>query len=85
MVMIGSAGHVCGIQYTYSSGPHFTTTIATQDLVQHITCCTTLEEHELNTSDHLPITLTLSLLADVQLKIVQSTLKPKKLEGSHTY
>ena len=66
--------------YTYSSGPHFTTVdymIATQDLAPQITRCITLDEHELNTSDHLPIILSLSLLADEHPKEIQPISKPK--------
>ena len=50
---------------------------ATQDLAMQITHCITLDEHELNTSDHLPIILSLSLLADEHPKEIQPISKPK--------
>ena len=44
--------------YTYSSGGHISTVdyiLEKNDAVREICTCNTLEEHSLNTSDHLPI------------------------------
>ena len=62
-----NASLVClssGPGYTYSSGGRFTTidyVLTNQDGTRGISSCSTLEDHPLNTSDHLPILCTLDV------------------------
>ena len=53
-----------GPPHTYSSGGHHTTIdyfLATNDCASLISHCTTIDDHPLNTSDHLPLSLTLDI------------------------
>ena len=66
--------------YTFSSGTHFTTVdyiFASQNLASLIESCGIMDEHELNTSDHLPIIATLSKAKLVDTPSQVSTTKTK--------
>ena len=61
---ISSSSLSSGPSYTYSSGGHISTVdyvLGNSDAVRGVCSCNTLEEHPLNTSDHLPIYSTFDL------------------------
>ena len=78
LCVLSLSSHATGPTYTYHSGPHFTT-------VDHILCnqaaaylcstVSTLEDHPLNTSDHLPLAVAVD-------SAVSQTVDQKKHDNS---
>ena len=77
---VSDSNIVSGPLYTYSSGTHFTTVdylLASQTLASQIEQCYIPDEHELNSSDHLPIVATLTVTHSLIRNEVPSTDKTR--------
>ena len=79
-----------GPNYTFSSDTHFTTIdyiLASQSLASLIEHCSIEDEHELNTSDHLPIIATFSgaSLAHTPKVVPTTTTRINWREANRTY
>ena len=58
LCVLSLSSHATGLTYTYHSGPHFTTVdyiLCNQAAAYFCSTVSTIEDHPLNTSDHLPL------------------------------